>query len=503
MAEAGETVYAHGMHDLITAFLLACRAESRHALIQMPPEHGKSARAWPFLVWCLGQSERLRIGIVSADADLGEQHVSKIRKALTSPICQVVFPHIRPDFALSHVQHGEWSKRKLYLQGQADPAFEFYPLHARSEGHRLDVLWFDDVCTREGLFSEAERQRASAAVFGTYLNRLTAPSEGRPGGFVIWTNNCWYRDDAFHQARNRTGFSTLWVAYDGVDALHWEVLHPPAGWRYGVGGRLPLWSAVWPRERLIQKQAESAHYFTRLYEGRAIQAEECRFPSRNRWARYDEGDLARDLKYGQVFGFLDPSGGRSARKGDYAAAIAVLKVNEQRALLVNCYVARETPQQQINACFDIEREWLQRARGIRVFEIEALEKDHGWIAKPFLETSKRLAAHSDPACRLPWRLKGPHEPKESRIERLDPFIRNGWLLWPADLEDRVLEGGMEGESWRLLAEQVEEWPMADHDDGPDALAGAMALAFPLVGIGEEEIVVYDALADSILPASYS
>ena len=55
--------------------------------------------------------------------------------------------------------------------------------------------------------------------------------------------------------------------------------------------------------------------------------------------------------------------------------------------------------------------------------------------------------------------------KHVRIEALEPYISNGQLLflqtWNRD--------------YPLLIEQLIHFPLAAHDDGPDALAGAVQL----------------------------
>jgi len=57
-----------------------------------------------------------------------------------------------------------------------------------------------------------------------------------------------------------------------------------------------------------------------------------------------------------------------------------------------------------------------------------------------------------------------HTPKQARIEALEPYISNGQLLfltsWNRD--------------YPLLIEQLIHFPLAAHDDGPDALAGVVS-----------------------------
>ena len=54
------------------------------------------------------------------------------------------------------------------------------------------------------------------------------------------------------------------------------------------------------------------------------------------------------------------------------------------------------------------------------------------------------------------------EDKTIRVSALQPDVKNGYLRF--------------GPDQRLLIEQLAQFPLGAHDDGPDALAGAMALA---------------------------
>ena len=470
MAHAGQTVRRHPMHVKLCDVLEACARVSRNATIHFPPEHGKSTLILPYLISLLAGVPTRKIGIVSSDKDLAEEHLMRIRKAIVGSVVQTVFPHLRPDLKMSSASHGEWSKTKLYLAGQDQPAFEVIPLYAASEGHRLDVIYLDDVCNRQGMTSEAERLRANAAVFGTFLNRLT------PGGFVIWSNNCWHREDAFHKARESEGFATLWVSYRGTEALTWQVRDLP-DWTGKTSGEWPLWEQ-WPVERLREKRQESGPFYTRLYEGRAVQTEDCRFPGRDTWARYTPEELEAAVKGGgQFYGFLDPSGGKRADKGDWAALTGLLATRDRIAYVVDAWVNRVAPSAQVRACFDAEgvlrRKW---GRGFLRFEVEMLPNTEGFVRQPFDHDRVERQKARDDGWQLPWRIRNPKEPKESRIERLGPPLENGWLKWPAGLEALIDAPTPAGRSWRRLVEGIEEWPMADHDDAPDSLAGAVAMA---------------------------
>ena len=66
---------------------------------------------------------------------------------------------------------------------------------------------------------------------------------------------------------------------------------------------------------------------------------------------------------------------------------------------------------------------------------------------------------------VPYKLIWHNAPKLARIESIEPYISSGQLQfldsWNQDYPE--------------LIEQLIQFPLASHDDGPDALAGAVAL----------------------------
>jgi len=461
IAHSGLPVLRHPLQDMIARLLSHCIKGRRNLLIQAPPEHGKTSLVIPTLISEVARNPTLRAGIVSRDYDLAQEHLTKIRKAMLSLVCGAVFPELTPDHRMSAAGNkGEWSKVKLYLKGQSQPAFEAFPFTGGAEGHRLDLIWLDDVVTRGCLYSEAERKTAHSVIFDTFANRLTAR------GCLIVTNNCWHREDPIHEMRASESFSTLWIGYDGTTGIRWRLSHPPEGWDGEEEGIWPLW-AQWPVDRLKSKMAEPGGAWRRLFEGRAIQPEDCRFPPSHEWARYDHSSISGD---GVLYAFLDPSGGRNAHKGDFAALMVVARRSDGSLDLLDCRVDRVTPARQIGWAFEMSAKWRRLfPAGFQVVKVELLPKDELWIRDQFkAECDKRREAGTE--WQVPFAVEYPREPKQARIERLEPGIREGWLRFPADLEERTRESA----DWRNLVNQLEEWPFGDHDDAPDALAGAEA-----------------------------
>lgn len=466
-ASTGRQSSPHDLHALIQDFLDACLAAKKKCVIQAPPEHGKTTQIIPRLIHYLANDPTRKVGIVSKDADLASEHLTRIRKALLSPVCRSVFPELAPDFkasAASRGARGEWSKVKLYLANQTQPAFETYSLTGAAEGHRLDMIWLDDCVTRDCLHSEAARKATAAAIFETFGQRLTDE------GLLIVTNNCWHKEDAIHQMMASPVYATLWIGYVDTTEMYFRIHNPPETWAGAVEGTMPLWQEQWPEDRLVKKTLEPGGVWKRLYQGKAIAPEECRFPSPETWGRWNWAELDKSWK---LFAFLDPAGGKRADKGDYAAIVVVLRRPDATLDVVDCWVDRLPPERQVAACFALHEKWSRLGfGGLFEIEVEMLPKEELWVREQFRAAVERRKAAGDPFWQLNWKVNHPVENKAARIERLGPPIENGWLRFPEDLEERTRES----DHWRRLVEQIEEWPFADHDDAPDATAGATVLA---------------------------
>ena len=150
---------------------------------------------------------------------------------------------------------------------------------------------------------------------------------------------------------------------------------------------------------------------------------------------------------------LDPSKGSDARRGDYSALV-MLGVDRQGMLYVEADLARRpTPQMVADAT-----EWFRRF-GPDLFGVES-NQFQDLLAGEFEAEFRRqgiLAARPAPIEN--------HTAKQVRIRRLGPYLSSRRLRFKA---------GSPGT--RLLVEQLREFPIADHDDGPDALEMALRLA---------------------------
>ncbi|RNM17163.1 hypothetical protein EFS38_20525, partial [Dickeya undicola] len=151
------------------------------------------------------------------------------------------------------------------------------------------------------------------------------------------------------------------------------------------------------------------------------------------------------------YGACDPSLGKAGASRD-PSALLVGGFNRHTGILdvVEAAIRKRLPDKIISDVIE-----LQRIYGCLVWSIEAVQ------FQEFLRTElvKRSAAAGIP---VPARAVTPHSDKLLRIESLQPHMANGLIrLHP---------------SQSTLIDQLRHFPMADHDDGPDALHMLWALA---------------------------
>ncbi len=221
-------------------------------------------------------------------------------------------------------------------------------------------------------------------------------------------------------------------------------------------GAKVLWPAKFSYYDLrVMRLTEGDAAFQSEMQNEPVNPEDCLFSPA--WFRYyDPGSLDfRDPAF-RFFGYCDPSLGQSSR-GDYSA-ILTLAVHRDTGLayVFLADLARRHPDQIITDILETERRLRGSfGRGYTLFGAET--NQFQWFLKEQLaKESARQGLH------LPIQGVRSTEDKTIRVSALQPDVKNGYLLFRPDQT--------------LLLQQLAQFPLGAHDDGPDALAGALALA---------------------------
>jgi predicted phage terminase large subunit-like protein len=154
------------------------------------------------------------------------------------------------------------------------------------------------------------------------------------------------------------------------------------------------------------------------------------------------------------FGFLDPALGGAG--GDFAAVATVGLGPSGYLYVLDVWLARAAPSEQLARVFDLHARWNYEAFGIETNAFQRL------LLEPLEAERARRRADGRP-WDLVVRERRHRGSKTDRVMMLEPLVDAGRLLFDETL-DRVFMG------------QLEDFPDGRHDDGPDALAAAVDLA---------------------------
>jgi len=164
------------------------------------------------------------------------------------------------------------------------------------------------------------------------------------------------------------------------------------------------------------------------------------------WIKYyDDEEIAGKELY--VVGFCDPSLGKNG--GDYSAIITVATDMNYQIYVLDADIARRHPD-------IIGKEMLYKSRK---YEYKDFGVEINQFQELFSDDVKKLM--DELGITMPLRGVRQHTDKILRIQSLQPDIKNGRVKFRRDQKQ--------------LIDQLTNFPSDAHDDGPDALEGAIKL----------------------------
>lgn len=213
---------------------------------------------------------------------------------------------------------------------------------------------------------------------------------------------------------------------------------------------------LWPEREdlymLMCMRAESGRTaFEREKQNSPIDPEACEWPEtyfgESLW--FDEWPQHLRLKILT----LDPSKGANARRGDFSAFVR-LGIDAQGVLYVEADLARRPTSQIVADGIAHYRQFQPDAFGVEANQFQEL------LGEQFVLEFRRQGLLSV----QPWLIDNTLN-KLVRIRRLGPHLSARRFRMKAN-----------SPGTRLLVDQLKQFPIADHDDGPDALEMAIRLA---------------------------
>jgi predicted phage terminase large subunit-like protein len=213
---------------------------------------------------------------------------------------------------------------------------------------------------------------------------------------------------------------------------------------------------LWPEEEdlytLMCMRVESGQpAFEREKQGSPVNPELCECPESYFEATIWFDDWPREMQVKTLV--LDPSKGSESRHGDYSALV-MLGVDRHGLLYVDADLARRPTPQMVADAVECYRRFQPDVFGIEANQFQDLLAPA--LCAEFAQQGMLI--------RSPYLLVNTVN-KQVRIRRLGQYLSLNRLRFKAN-----------SPSTRLLVQQLKEFPLADHDDGPDALEMAIRLA---------------------------
>ncbi len=379
-------------------------------------------------------------------------------------------PRLAEAFPQAVGQGSVWRTGSIVLRN--DVAIEAFGTGQRIRGrrrgaHRPGLIICDDLQNDGHILSATQREHSRTWFHGTLMKagtpdtrvvNLATALHGEALALQLHETPGWI-SRIFKSIRRWPRNMSLWEEWESIytdvanaqyeqRAMDFYRRHEDA---MNLDARI-LWPEVENLYTLMSIRAQSGHAaFEREKQNSPINPELCEWPESYFGEHVWFDDWPENLLIKTLA--LDPSKGADARRGDYSALVK-LGVDRRGILYVEADLARRpTPQ--------IVADGIEHFRTFRpdVFGIEA-NQFQDLLAVQFEAEFQRqgtLAGRPVPIHNQTNKLV--------RIRRLGPYLAS-----------RRLRFKNESPSTRLLVEQLRQFPVADHDDGPDALEMAIRLA---------------------------
>ena len=402
-----------------------------------------------FLLWCV-MTERKRYILLVADAfEQAASFLEAVKAELESN------PRLAADFPGHCGQGRVWNVGAVITARNVK--IQAFGAGKRMRGlrhgpHRPDLALLDDLENDENVRSPEQRDKLESWLMRTVLS--LGPADDSMDvvyiGTILHYDSVLARTLKKPQWRGRT-FRALSRMPDRLDLWDtWEALYatPPDGPERARAfyearreamdaGAVTSWPDFRPLYTLMCKRAEDRAAFDAEQQNDPLSGDASPFAGALRfWSELPPGLLH--------FGACDPSLGKAGAGRDPSALlIGGLDREDMRLHVLVADIRKRHPDRIIQDMIALQRQWRCALWAVETVQFQEF----------FAEVLVREAARQGlPLPVLP--LKN-HTDKQLRIESLQPYVSQGRILFHPDQ--------------RALVDQLRHFPLADHDDGPDAL----------------------------------
>lgn len=429
-------VIANAIQDMV-------HGTCRRLIISVPPRHGKSelvSRRLP--AWILGNHPNTSIIATSYSADLASRLNRDVQRIMDSEAYQKLFPQTRLNDSNSRTVARNYLRNSDVFEVVGHKGcYRSAGVGGGITGMGAHWLIIDDpIKNREEADSPTIRQN----IWDWYTSTLYTRQQQDARILVVMTR--WHSEDLAGKLLN--------LAKEEPRADQWRVIELPAialNDRPAYDPRAPgdpLWTELFPLDKLEQMRASIGDYeWAALYQQRPRAGGGAEWPDEyfptDIW--FDDWPKTLTIK---TIG-LDPSKGRDGRHGDYSAIVRLGR-DADGTLYVEADLSRRNSEAIVDAVLENQREFQADALGIETNQFQEL------LAVQ-LQDKARSCGYAVPIVKIVNTVN-----KTIRIRRLGPYLSQKAIRFKAN-----------SPGTKLLVDQLRDFPVAEHDDGPDSLEMAL------------------------------
>jgi len=393
-------------------------------------------KAYP--IWRLLRDPNLRILLVNATAENAEAFLSEIvghylRNKKLLDLYDLLFS-LKPLDPLA-------AKTKSIIlntrtKNFSEPSIGTVGALGNLVSAHYDLIIVDDLCNIEDRESPAIREKKKRW-FQDLVSVLA------PQGELVVVGTHWHFDDVYSFIINELN--------PQLPPQYRYLVHRESCYTDDGEARFP---EILPKEKLEALSIEKGRLlFSCQYLNQPIPAEQQIFRLES---MRTISKSAVNLQAAEAFGFVDPALGVS----DYTAIVTVLKHNNLW-IVFHCDLSHAPHSKLIDKIIELNRLFHYKVIGIEANSLGKAKSDTNLCNFELVLRDRQGLA--GPA--VPYKLIWNSISKLARIEGIEPHFSSGQLVfldsWNLDYPDFI--------------EQLVHFPLAAHDDGPDALAGAVDL----------------------------
>ena len=422
----------------------------RRLIISLPPRHGKSeliSRRLP--AFLLGINPDLSIIASSYSADLASRNNRDVQRIIESEKYKALFPKSYLNDSNSRTVAGSWLRNSdlFEIVGQKG-VYRSAGVGGGITGMGGQWLIIDDpVKNREEADSSTYRQ----VNWDWYTSTFSTRQEADARILVIMTR--WHSDDLVGRL--------LELAEKDPKADQWKVINLPAistqtdatEYDKRKEGEV-LWPEKFDIDSLEKMKASIGEYqWSALYQqqprsGGGTEWPDCYF---NKDIMFDYWPNTLTLK---TIG-VDPSKGREGKHGDYSA-IVKLGRDSDGTLYVEADLARRSSEDIIDTVLETQADFSADSIAFEVNQFQELLAIQ-------IQNKASVCGYAVPMVKITNTVN-----KNIRIRRLGPYLSQGKIRFKAN-----------SPGTKLLIDQLKDFPVANYDDGPDALEMALRIMIEL------------------------